>query len=97
AKDLHALHHGFDRYLQFSEDFLSKYKGLIFQIRSEGISVSDRRVVKLLKLFAASAIVDGRPEADDSDFFLLKHIWNSVDQIDLLEEMVAPVVDRYYR
>jgi MoxR-like ATPase len=85
------------RGVRFSEDFLSQYKGLIFQIRSEGISVSDRRVVKLLKLFWASAVADGRAEPDDSDLFILKHIWNSLDQIDLLEEIVAPVVDRFYR
>ena len=97
AHDLHDLHRRFGDHLKFSEDFLSKYKGLIFQIRSEGISVSDRRVVKLLKLFAASAVVDGRREPCDSDFFLLKHIWNNLDQVEILEEIVSPVVDRYYR
>src|SRR6476660_3019646 len=97
ARDLHALHRRFDQHRAFTEDFLSKYKGLIFQIRSEGISVSDRRVVKLLKLFAASAIVDGRDQANDSDFFILKHIWNNLDQTEILEEIVGPVVDRWYR
>ncbi|HEX9103737.1 MAG TPA: AAA family ATPase [Polyangia bacterium] len=97
ARDLHGLHKRFDAHLAFGEDFLSKYKGLIFQIRSEGISVSDRRVVKLLKLFAASAIVDGRDQANDSDFFILKHIWNNLDQTEILEEIVGPVVDRWYR
>src|SRR5262249_46633607 len=97
AADLREVQRRFDRHLAFSEDFLAKYKGLIFQIRSEGVSVSDRRVVKLLKLFAASAIVDGREQPSDADFFLLKHIWNNLDQIELLEEIVGPVVDRYYR
>jgi MoxR-like ATPase len=97
ARDLHTLHKRFDAHLAFTEDFLSKYKGLIFQIRSEGISVSDRRVVKLLKLFAASAIVDGRDQANDSDFLILKHIWNNLDQTEILEEIVGPVVDRWYR
>ncbi len=97
ARDLHGLHKRFDVHLAFTEDFLSKYKGLIFQIRSEGISVSDRRVVKLLKLFAASAVVDGRDQANDSDFFILKHIWNNLDQTEILEEIVGPVVDRWYR
>jgi len=97
SKDLHDVHRRFDQHLAFSEDFLSKYKGLIFQIRSEGISVSDRRVVKLLKLFAASAIVDGRDQSNDSDFFILKHIWNNLEQTEILEEIVGPVVDRYYR
>jgi len=97
AREITDLHQRFDVHLRFSEDFLSKYKGLIFQIRSEGISVSDRRVVKLLKLFAASAVVDGRVEANDSDFFILKHIWNNLDQTEILEEIVGPIVDRYYR
>lgn len=97
ARELHELHRRFDAHLRFSEDFLSKYKGLVFQIRSEGISLSDRRVVKLLKLFAASAIVDGRDQPNDGDFFILKHIWNNLDQTEILEEIVGPVVDRYYR
>jgi MoxR-like ATPase len=83
--------------LQFPEEFLARYKGFIFQIRSEGVSVSDRRVVKLLKLFAASAIVDGRASVNDGDFFVLKHIWNSADQVPLLEDIVGPVLDKYHR
>ena len=97
SRDLHELHKRFDQHLQFSEDFLAKYKGLIFQIRSEGISVSDRRVVKILKLFGASALVDGRDAPNDSDFFLLKHIWNNLDQAEILDEIVAPVVERWFR
>ena len=69
---------------------LSSYKGLVFQIRAEGISLSDRRVVKMLKLFAASAFLDGRAQADASDFFVLKHIWNNEDQAAILEGIVQP-------
>ena len=97
AADLRALQTSFDRFMVFPEDFLAKYKGLIFQIRSEGISVSDRRAVKLLKLFAASAVFDGRTRVHDGDFFVLRHIWNNLDQVELLEEIVNPVVDAYYR
>jgi MoxR-like ATPase len=81
----------------FPDEFLTKYKSLIFQIRSEGISVSDRRSVKMLKLFAASAVFDGRTQVHDGDFFILRHIWNNLDQVDLLEEIVNPVVDGFYR
>lgn len=83
--------------LEFTDDFLSTYKGLIFQIRAEGVSVSDRRVVKLLKLFAASALLDGRPQADAGDLFVLKHIWNSEDQAPLVAGVVEPVVEAFYR
>ena len=69
----------------------------MFQIRSEGMTLSDRRVVKLLKLFAASALIDGRPIVDDSDLFVLRHVWNSVDQIPLVDDIVGPVLERYRR
>jgi MoxR-like ATPase len=97
ARDLRAIQTNFDKFMQFPEEFLTKYKGLIFQIRSEGISVSDRRAVKLLKLFAASAVFDGRTRVHDGDFFVLRHIWNNLDQVELLEEIVNPIVDSYYR
>jgi MoxR-like ATPase len=69
---------------------------LVFQIRAEGISVSDRRVVKLLKLFAASALIDSRGQADAGDLFVLKHIWNTEDQAALLGELVDPVIEAFY-
>ncbi len=97
AVELRSLHTQFGRYMNFPEDFMAKYKGLIFQIRSEGITVSDRRAVKLLKLFASAAIFDGRKQVNDSDFFILRHMWNNLDQAELLEEIVNPIVDGYYR
>ena len=97
SSKLHALHQQFDQYLRFTDQFLTQYKGLVFQIRSEGISFSDRRAVKMLKLFAASAFVDGRQTPDTSDFFILKHVWNSLDQTELLDEIVGPILEAHYR
>lgn len=85
------------QFLAFPEDWMARYKGFIFQIRSEGISVSDRRVVKLLKLFAASAILDGRPAVNDGDFFILRHVWNSPEQVAILDDIVGPVLERHHR
>ena len=96
-QDLVALRAAFIERMKFSDEFLSAYKGIIFQIRSEGISISDRRVIKFLKLFAASALFDGREQANESDFFILKHVWNNLDQKEILEEIVGPVVERFYR
>jgi MoxR-like ATPase len=95
--ELRTLQAGLARQLQLPAEFLARYKGLVFQIRSEGVTLSDRRVVKLLKLFAASALVDGRPVVDDRDFFVLRHVWNSVDQIALLDDIVGPVLERHRR
>lgn len=97
AQEIAQLRRGFGQQMSFSDDFLSTYKGLVFQIRAEGISVSDRRVIKLLKLFASSAYLDGRQQADVSDLFILKHIWNNHDQAALLDAVVQPVLDAFYR
>ncbi|NOU26582.1 MAG: AAA domain-containing protein [Polyangiaceae bacterium] len=97
AREIGELHRSFGQRMKFSDEFLSAYKGLVFQIRAEGISLSDRRVVKLLKLFAASAFLDGRTQPDASDFFVLKHIWNNEDQAAILESLVTPVLEAFYR
>jgi len=95
--EIRTLQTRMDQLLRFSEDFLVRYKSLVSQIRAEGVTLSDRRVVKLLKLFVANAVLDGRATVDDSDFFILKHVWNSVDQVPLLGEIVDPVLERHYR
>ncbi len=97
ARELSDMGKEFGRRMAFTDAFLSAYKGLVFQIRAEGVSLSDRRVVKMLKLFAASAFLDGRQSADASDFFILKHIWNSEDQADILDGIVQPVLEAFYR
>jgi hypothetical protein len=86
----------FGDFMNLSEEFLATFKGLVFQIRSEGIGLSDRRVVKLLKMFAASAIFDGREPLNDADFFILRHVWNTPEQEEMLQEIVGPVLDRWY-
>jgi len=82
---------------RFDDAFLNAYRGLVLQIRAEGIGLSDRRVVKILKLCAASAFLDGRNVPDASDLFLLKHVWNAEDQAAILESLVQPVLEAHYR
>jgi MoxR-like ATPase len=97
AREINELHRAFAVRMRFSEELLATYKGLVFQIRAEGVTLSDRRVVKLLKLFAASAYLDGRTQPDASDFFVLKHIWNNEDQAAILESIVSPVLEAHFR
>ncbi len=97
GRELQSLAADLATRLDFDEEFLGSYKGLIFQIRAEGVTVSDRRVVKLLKLFAASALLDGRDRADVGDLFVLKHIWNSEDQAPIVAGLVEPIVEAFYR
>jgi len=96
AAELNNVQQHFSDLLSFTEDFLATFKGLVFQIRSEGVGLSDRRIVKLLKLFAASAVFDGRSEVNDSDFFVLRHVWNTPEQEEILQEIVVPVLDQWY-
>jgi MoxR-like ATPase len=97
AGELAALQRRLLTTVRFGEDFFSLYKSLVFQVRAEGVTLSDRRVVKLLKLFAASAFLDGRTAPDASDLFILKHVWNAEDQAPILDALVAPVLEAHYR
>jgi MoxR-like ATPase len=97
SAELAELGRELQRRMRFDDAFLSTYKGLVFQVRAEGVSLSDRRVVKLLKLFAASAYLDGRDAADPSDLFVLEHVWNNEDQAAILQAIVRPVLEAHYR
>ena len=98
ATDLRNLHVFLaERMRAVPEGFLSQYKGLVFQIRAEGVSISDRRAVKMLKLFVASAFLDNRASPDPSDFFLLKHAWNNLEQGEILEGIISPVLEAWFR
>jgi MoxR-like ATPase len=67
------------------------YAELIHRIRHAGIPVSDRRAVKLQKLIAASALLCGRLAARNSDLWVLKYIWDTDDQQEVLQALVEKV------
>ena len=66
------------------------YRELIRRIRAEGIVVSDRRLVKLLKLVGAAAIRRGSLKAEYEDLRVLRHIWNDRSQALILDELLQP-------
>jgi len=63
---------------------------LIHRIRHAGIPVSDRRAVKLQRVIAASALLSGRAEARLSDLWVVRHIWDTEEQ----QEVLASLVDQ---
>jgi MoxR-like ATPase len=85
------------RLREIPRGFLAQYKALVFQVRAEGVSISDRRAVKMLKLFCASALVDGRAVPDAGDLQLLEHTFNTVEQIEILSGAVRPVVEQFHQ
>ena len=63
---------------------------LVHRIRHAGIPVSDRRAVKLQRVIAASALLAGRNEARLSDLWVVRHIWDTEEQ----QEVLASLVDQ---
>nr|WP_322624567.1 AAA family ATPase [uncultured Flavobacterium sp.] len=70
------------------------YVNLVHTLRSTGVAVSDRRAVKLQNLIAASALLCGRTEAILSDLWVLKYIWDTEEQIEVLEGIVNAVIQK---
>ena len=97
AAELRTAQRALTQQTRFSDGFLAAYRSLVLQVRAEGIGLSDRRVVKLLKLCAASAWLDGRTSPDAGDLFLLRHVWNAEDQAAILDALVTPVLEAHYR
>ncbi len=71
------------------------YREVVRRIRAEGIELSDRRVIKMLKLIAASALRRKTLEVNTGDFWVLKHIWNDPDQIPHLQTIIDPYLEGY--
>ena len=71
------------------------YREVVRRIRSEGIPLSDRRVIKLIKLVAASALRHRRDAADPGDFWVLRHVWGNKDQIPHLQAIVDPYIQAF--
>ena len=65
---------------------------LVHRIRHAGIPVSDRRAVKLQRVIAASALLSGRKYARLSDLWVVRHIWDTEEQQEVLASLVDQVV-----
>lgn len=65
------------------------YVELVRRLRLAGIKVSDRRAVKLQRLVAASALLCGRRNAIKSDLWVLRYIWDTEEQ----QEVIAAIVN----
>lgn len=73
----------------------SEYVDVIHKLRRAGISVSDRRAVKLQRLIAASAILCGRRQAHVSDLWVLRYIWDTDEQREIISAVVQPILNAH--
>lgn len=66
---------------------------LVRRMRAAGIAVSDRRAVKLQRLVAASALLCGRAEARRSDLWVVRNVWDTDEQVEVLASLVADALE----
>jgi MoxR-like ATPase len=64
------------------------YAELVRRLRRAGLKISDRRAVKLQRLMAASAVLCGRLQANATDFWVLRYIWDAEEELDILASLV---------
>ncbi len=70
------------------------YIDLVRTLRNTGIKVSDRRAVKIQNLIAASALMCGRTSAILSDLWVMKYIWDTEEQIEILAGIIDQVIEK---
>lgn len=71
----------------------SQYQEVIRRLRAEGVQLTERRLVKGLKLIRGAALLDGRSEADVRDLWPLNHMWNTPEDVPILRQVVQPLVE----
>ena len=70
------------------------YVDLIHNLRNTGVKVSDRRAVKIQNLIASSAIMCNRKSAILSDLWVLKYIWDTEEQIEILAGVIDSIIEK---
>jgi len=67
------------------------YVSLIHRLRHAGIDVSDRRAVRIQRLVAASALMCGRATTNVTDLWVLRYIWDTLEQVEVLNRIVDDI------
>jgi MoxR-like ATPase len=75
------------------DDIRPAYIELIQKLRNAGVQVSDRRAVKLQRLVAASALLCKRSVATLSDMWVVRYIWDTEEQQELIAGIVNAIVE----
>lgn len=70
----------------------AQYIEMISRLRNAGVSVSDRRAVKLQRLVAASALICKRKKAILSDLWIFKYTWENNEQREILNTIVESII-----
>jgi MoxR-like ATPase len=68
------------------------YINLIEMLRNAGVQISDRRAVKLQRVIAASALLCKRTTAAVSDMWVMRYIWDTEEQIEIIAGIINNIV-----
>ena len=68
------------------------YIELVQLLRNAGVQISDRRAVKLQRLIAASALLCKRQSALRSDLWIMRYIWDTEEQQEVIAGIVNAVI-----
>lgn len=68
------------------------YSTVLREIRAEGVEISDRRVVRGLKLIAGAALLRRAHIADAQDLWPLEHLWSRPEEAETLTSVIRPRV-----
>ncbi len=71
-----------------------QFVDLVHNLRTTGIKVSDRRAVKIQNLLAASALMCNRSQANVSDLWVLRYIWDTEEQIEILAGIINNIIKK---
>jgi len=75
------------------QDIRPAYINLVEMLRNAGVRVSDRRAVKLQRLIAASALLCKRTKAIVSDMWVMRYIWDTEEQQEIIAGIINTVVE----
>jgi MoxR-like ATPase len=71
-------------------DVKGVYADAVREMRAAGIELSDRRVVRGLKLTAGAAVLRGTLKAEPRDLWPLRHCWTRPEEAATLRQVLAP-------
>lgn len=89
--DIRQLH-GLLQHVDFTS-VRDRYVELVHRLRHAGIGVSDRRAVKLQRMLAASAVLCGRVVVNTTDMWVLRYIWDTEEQQDVLSSIIGDFLE----
>jgi MoxR-like ATPase len=68
------------------------YADIVKQLRAEGVDISDRRVVKGLKLISGATLLRQADTSEPQDLWPLYHIWTRTEDVTTIRQVVEPHV-----